>query len=198
MPDWKKLIEEGIPKAEANYEALCEQAEREVEAEREAMRQKGMTEAEIEARENEIYGSLDDDEDEAEPKRGVDIDWENEFAIVDGKQVGFAELENIIIANENFVGKRANLEAVQRFWKLCKLANELKAGSSWVVDVGMRKPEKKHRTAGIWVDVKWMAAFKRPDMDLFIDIFRLSDRFDVSGVKAGKIRFSFDVKGTWE
>lgn len=69
MPDWKKLIEEGIPKAEANYEALCEQADRAVEAEREAMRQKGMTEAEIEARENEIYGSLDDDEDEAEPKR---------------------------------------------------------------------------------------------------------------------------------
>lgn len=129
---------------------------------------------------------------------GVDIDWENEVATIDGKTVTFAELENIIIANESFVGKRANLEAVQRFWKLSKLANELKAGSSWIEGIGMRKPEKKHRTAGIWVDVKWMAAFKRPDMDLFIEIFRLSDRFDVSGVKAGKIRFSFDVKGTWE
>lgn len=195
MSDWKKLIEEGLPKAEANYEALCEQAEREVQADREAMRQKGMTDAEIEAWENDVYGLP---EDEVKPKRGVTIDWKNEVAVVDGKQVSFTELESIIIANESFVGKRASLEAVQRFWQLSKLANELKAGSSWIVDTGIRKPEKKHRTAGIWVDVKWMAAFKKPDMDLFIEIFKISDRFDVSGVKAGKIRFSFDVKGTWE
>lgn len=195
MSDWKKLIEEGLPKAEANYESLCEQAEREVQADREAMRQKGMTDAEIEAWENDVYGLP---EEEIEPKRGVTIDWENEFAVVDGKQVSFSELENVIIANESFVGKRANLEAVQRFWKLSKLANELKDGNSWVVGIGIMKPEKKHRAATILVDIDWMANLRGEDKQKFADMTSLCDTFSISGVKAGKIRFSFIVKGTWE
>jgi hypothetical protein len=197
MPDWKKIIEDGIPKAEANYEALCNQAFEQAEKEREQLRRQGMTEAEIDAYLNGLWGDVPEEPEQESAKRGVEIDWENQFAVIDGETVTFAKLDRIITMNENFVGKRAGLEAVQRFWKLSNLAKELKDGNSWVIDIGVMNPQKNHRGAGVWLDIDWMAVFRGKDLRSIESMFSISDVFGVSGINAGKIRFSFDIKGVW-
>lgn len=196
MDDFRKRIEEGIKQAELNYDALVEQGFREAEAERQCMRDKGMTEEEIEQWEYDTY-ERDFIEPDDEPKRGVDIDYKKGLFVVDGKEYTWEDIEAKWIENENFHGRHIDAEKVKRFFELSKLANELKAGCQWVIDVDLDQPKKTQKNAGVILHISYLAFIKGNDVKRLAKMLSLSDCFSISGVKAQQITLDFIVNGVW-